>query len=67
MMDNVRNFSHDYSGSNVSIINVLTMREDGISKQIAMKRQHLLTVIFRGRTRRRKIANNSLYEITGNR
>jgi hypothetical protein len=43
------------------------MREDGISKQITLKRQHLLTVIFRGRRRGRKIANNSLYEKTGNR
>jgi hypothetical protein len=50
----------------VSIINVLPMREDGISKQITLKRQYLLAVILHGRTRRIKIANNSLHEITGN-
>jgi hypothetical protein len=43
------------------------MREDEIYKQITLKRQHLLAVILHGRMRRRKIANNSLYEITGNR
>ena len=29
----------------MSIMNVLTVREDGISKQITMKRQHLLAVM----------------------